>query len=245
MITLGLDPSLRGYGWAVHDSSAKGKNRRIASGHEGTLSSIVPVARFMHFQALVTSLLNKFPDINAVGIESPAYDAGPFQSIHFGLMTFSQVPIFEKRKDMVLYDPATLKYLAKEDPVKRKGIMGKADMQRRVQLDTLDTKVIDNNEADAYLIALYAARFFDMKNGLVKLTDLTPSEHSVFIGRQRKIKTRAGSKTQHTAHAFRENARWFEFSKIPRGSVNLPQKDAINPEVLQFLDKLSADAGSV
>lgn len=238
MLTLGLDPSFRSYGWAVHDSSATGRSRRVASGHEGTLSDVVPVARFLHFQALVEDLLRRFPGVKAVGMESPAYEAGPFQTIHFGLMMFSQVAVFDRRKDLVLFDPTTLKYLAKEDPVKRKGLMGKADMQRRVQLDTMDVKIIDNNEADAYLIALYTARFLDMQDGVIDLKSLTPSERAVFIGRKRKIKTAAGTKTRRVAHAFRENSRFFQFSLIPQGSVKLPQKSTINPSLMKFLEEL-------
>lgn len=238
MITLGLDPSLRAYGWAVHDSSAKGRARRVASGHEGTLPSVVPVARFLHFQALVQDLLRRHPQVEAVGMESPAYEAGPFQSIHFGLMMFSQVPVFELRKELVLFDPTTLKYLAKEDPAKRKGTMGKADMQRQVQLDTMDVRVIDNNEADAYLVALYAARFMDMMAGRVDPSALTPSERAVFLGRKRRVKTRAGVRTKSMAHAFRENSRFFQFSQVPQGSVSLPQKGSISPRITEFLESL-------
>jgi len=241
MITLGLDPSLRSYGWAVHDSSATGRSRRIESGHEGTLSDVVPVARFLHFQALVENLLRRFPMIEAVGIESPAYDAGPFQSIHFGLMMFSQVPVFEYRKDLVLFDPATLKYLAKEDPLKKKGIMGKADMQRKVQLDTVDTKIIDNNEADAYMMAVFTARFLEMQSGSIHPSSLTPSEKAVFLKRSRKVKTSTGIKVKKVAHISREGSRYFKFSNIPQGSVKLPQKTAINPKLMKFLEDSESD----
>jgi hypothetical protein len=238
VLTLGLDPSLRSYGWAIHDSSATGRARRVASGHEGTLSDVVPVARFLHFQALVEDLLRKFPEIEAVGIESPAYEAGPFQTIHFGLMMFSQIPIFERRKDLVLYDPTTLKYLAKEDPMKRKGFMGKADMQRKVQLDTMDVNVIDNNEADAYLIALYSARMMMLLNGTLKPEQLTPSEKSVFMTRERKMKRSGKTVKKKVSHIFREGSRYFKFSQIPQGSVKLPQKTAISSSLIKFLEEL-------
>jgi len=244
VLTLGLDPSLRRYGWAVHDSSATGRARRVASGHEGTLSDLVPVARFLHFQSLVDDLLARFPRVEAVGIESPAYEAGPFQTIHFGLMMFSQVPVFDRRRGLVLYDPTTLKYLAKEDPSRRKGSMGKADMQRQVQLDTMDTRVIDNNEADAYLVAKYAARFMEMRAGAVRPEDLTPSERAVFLGRVRKVKTAAGTRTKKVAHAFRENSRFFDFGRVPEGSVRLPQKAAISQDLTRFLDEVEAARGA-
>jgi len=237
VITLGLDPSLKAYGWAVHDDTAKGKKRRVASGHEGTLASTVPVARFMHFRALVGSLLSKYK-IDAVGIESPAYQAGPFQRIHFGLMMFSLEEIFKVRKDCVLFDPSTLKSLAKGDPDKHRGQMTKLDIQRRVQVDTMSSGLIDNNEADAYMVAKFAARFMRLRDGSIQPSDLEPLEARIFVTRTRKVKTLAGVVHKRMAHTFRENSRYFSFSRIPEGEVALPTKSAIRPELVQFLDSL-------
>jgi Holliday junction resolvasome RuvABC endonuclease subunit len=236
MLSIGFDPSLRAYGWAVHDDSVKGLKRRVSSGHEGTLPSTVPVARFLHFQAMVKDLLGKH-DVDVVGIESPAYEAGPFQSIHFGLMMFSLVPIFEARKDVVMFDPSTLKYLAREDPAK-KGAMGKLDMQRKVQVDTMDTKVIDNNEADAYLVAKFAARMKSLATGLIRPGDLTGTELRAFVERTKSVKSGLGRKKKRVGYAFRENSRFFRFSQVPRGSVSLPSKSGINPDVLTYLESL-------
>jgi Holliday junction resolvasome RuvABC endonuclease subunit len=235
MIVLGLDPSLRAYGWAVYDSKAKPKRKRIASGYEATLSSQVPVARFIHFRAMVKNLLEKY-EIEAVGIESPAYGGGPFSETHFGLMMFSIEVIFEKRLDCVLFDPETLKFLAKVDPKKRKGKMNKIDMQRYVSIDTNTPKLINNNEADAYCVAKFSSRLIHLVNGDIDPEDLTESEKWTFMD---KAKKRKNAKKQivvkRTAHIFRENSRFFRFSKIPEGNVNLPEKDNINPALLKYL----------
>lgn len=236
MISLGIDPSLTAYGWALHDSSENGKKRRIRSGHEGTFPSSVPVARFIHFRTLVQNLLVD-DSIEAVGIESPAYSAGPFQTVHFGLMMFSLEAIFEKRRDCVLFDPSTLKALARGD-AQRKGLMSKMDMQRCVQMDTFDAHIIDNNEADAYLIAKYAARFLEFKSGKLKPEELTASERRVFLERRKTVKTLTGKKVRKVAHIFRENSRFFEFSRVPSGQVNLPNKLEVRPELLEFLESL-------
>lgn len=230
MLALGLDPSLRSYGWAVYDSLATPVNKRVASGHEGTLSSTVPVARFIHFRALVASLLKRF-NINVVGIESPAYEAGPFQTIHFGLMLYSLEAIFEARKDCVLFDPATVKFLVS------KGSAVKRDVQRYVQLDTMSTHVINNDEADGYCIAKFASRFAEMKQGLLNPDNLTVGERRVFLERTKKVKTLSGEiKIKRIAHVFRENSRYFEFSRIPMGSVDLPEKNQIDTEILKWLE---------
>lgn len=237
MITLGLDPSLRAYGSSIVNTDAIGLERRIASAHYGTLSSSVPVARFIHFQSIVKDLIEKYkPD--AVGIESPAYGGGPFQTVHFGLMMFSLVPIFEARVDCVLFDPATLKLLAKEDPKLKKGLMGKLDMQRRVQLLTNDPHIIDNNEADAFLVAYYTARLIGLIKGEIKPEELTPSEKQVFVLRTKKVKTIKGTKIRRIGHVFRANSRYFEYSKVPVGDIALPKKSEISKEIIEFLENL-------
>jgi len=238
MIALGLDPSLRGYGWAVVDTAAKGLSRRVASGHEGTLGSVVPPARFLHFQAMVRDLIARFPKVEVVGIESPAYDAGPFQSIHFGLMQFSMAEVFLARKDCVLFDPATREFLVREDNRVKKGKIHKLDVQRYVQLDTMDVRIIDNNEADAYVIGKFAARLMELRRGLIEPEELTPSERQKFVGMTKRVKTLAGTRVQRTAHAFRENKRFFEFSRVPPGSVSLPTKASIPGAILKYLEDL-------
>jgi hypothetical protein len=176
--------------------------------------------------------------VDVVGIESPAYQGGPFQRIHFGLMMYSLEAIFERRLDCVLYDPSTLKLLAKRDPAKRKGAMSKLDMQRAVQIDTMDTSVIDNNEADAYLVGLFAARFTGLRTGILDPKNLDPSERQVFLERSRRVKTMRGVVSKRVAHTFRENSRYFNFSQIPQGEVSLPSKSAVRPELLEFLDSV-------
>jgi Holliday junction resolvasome RuvABC endonuclease subunit len=231
MLTLGLDPSIKNYGWACYDSQAVDPRLRcVASGHEGTLPPTVPVARFMHFRSLVADLLRRF-EVDVVGIESPAYSAGSFSENHFGLMMFSLEAIFDRRKDCVLFDPTTIKHIV------GKSTYGKLDIQRFVQLDTMSSKLIDNNEADAYCIARSAARFMEIRSGLLSPKDLSPNELSVFLTRSKKKKKIDGSlSVKKTAHIFRENSRFFEFSRVPVGSVNLPIKSNISPALIKWLE---------
>lgn len=230
MLTLGIDPSLTAYGWCVYDDNASPRFRIVASGHEGTLPDTVPVVRFMHFRALVAKLLRTY-DVGLVGMESPAYSGGPFSEKHFGLMMFSLEEIFKSRKDCVLFDPTTLKYLIGNSKY------GKSDMQKFVQLDTLCSGVIDNNEADAYCIAREASRFRLLASGKISPDSLTPNEQSTFLTKNRKKKRTDGRVVvQRTAHVFRANSRFFEFSRVPQGSVSLPDKASINPDLLSWLE---------
>jgi Holliday junction resolvasome RuvABC endonuclease subunit len=236
MISLGLDPSLTAFGWCLFDSNAKGRKRRIASGHEETLSTSVPVTRYIHLRSKVKSLLNTFePEV--VGIESPAFEAGTFVSIHHSLMIYSLEAIFEYRKDCVLFDPATLKSLARGSKSNIKGPMTKLDMQRFVSNDTMDPELIDNNEADAYCIAYFASRFTRLFNGDITPQDLSEPESRIFLEKTKKVKTLKGVKTKRTAHIFRENNRFYRFSQVPAGRIDLPKKSDIDPTLIQYLEQ--------
>jgi Holliday junction resolvasome RuvABC endonuclease subunit len=238
MLVLGLDPSLRAFGHCTYNSEATPKRRIVDSGHEGTVISTVQVARFMHFRAMVENILSMHK-IEAVGIESPAYSGGPFSETHFGLMLFCLEAVFKRRIDCVLFDPETLKYLVKEDPKLRKGKLGKIDVQRYVANDTDTSKLIDDNEADAYCIAKFSSRMINFSNGKIPPEELTPSEFSVFLGRTKTKKILGEKKiVKRTAHIFRENSRFFRFSKIPEGRIDLPKKEDINSDLLKFLENI-------
>lgn len=233
MRSIGFDPSLRSYGWCVYDSIApRPKDRLIFSGHEGTLSVNVPVARFMHYRSLVKDLLSRFK-VDVIGIESPAYGGGPFDSIHFGLMLFSLEAAFEARMDCVLFDPATVKL-----STVGKGNATKQDMQRFVQLDRVCPDQVQADEADAYCVAREATRFTELRTGIIKPEDLSPQERRVFLERKKRKKGLGGRVVvKKTAHVFRENSRFFSFSRVPEGSVNLPNKENIRPELLAWLQR--------
>lgn len=232
MLALGLDPSLRNYGWAVYDSSAAIPSlHRVDSGRQGTLPLTVPVARFIHFRSLVTDLLRRY-SVRVVGMESPAYGGGPFSENHFGLMMFSLEAIFERRIDCVLFDPTTVKYLV------GRGSASKSDIQRFVQRDTMSSGQLSSDEADAYCIGRFAARFMELRSGVLSPEDLTDNERRVFLTRSRKKKRTDGSvSVVRTAHAFRENSRFFEFSRVPSGSVNLPDRGAMDATLLEWLER--------
>ena len=229
MRALGLDPSLRSYGWCVYDSLAEGKEKRVASGHEATLPSTVPEARFIHFRALVRDLLRRWR-VDVVGLESPAYGGGAYSETHFGLMMYSREAVFESRTDLVLFDPTTLKYLT------GKSDASKSDMQRFVQLQTMDPDPLQADEADAFCAAHFAVRFMKVRSGELDPDAISRQERRVFLQRTKTVKTIRGKRRRRTAHAFRENSRFFQFSKVPEGSTDLPDKDLVEPGLLAWLE---------
>jgi|WetSurMetagenome_2_1015567.scaffolds.fasta_scaffold109788_2 Holliday junction resolvasome RuvABC endonuclease subunit len=227
MRSLGLDPSLTGYGWCIYDSDATlGSHRLVISGHEGTLKGTIPVTRFIHFRSMVADLLTRFR-VDVVGIETPVFNSGPFMTDHFGLMMFSLEAIFNARKDCVLFDPTTLKLLSTG-----KSDASKQDMQKAVQLDRMTTDLVQSDESDAYMIARFASRFMMLKNCTISPDELDENEQQIFLRRSKK----KNGGIKHTAQIFRENSRFYEFSRVPKGSINLPKKSDINQGLLEWLE---------
>lgn len=229
MRAAGFDPSLSSYGWTVYDDEASGLEQIVASGHVATKSTTVPVARYCHFRSVVQDILSRF-NVDVVGLESPAYGGGAFSERHFGLMMFSMESIFAHRKDLVLYDPSTVKYIATGN-----NQASKSDMIRQAQIELKTTKSLQSDEVDAYHVAKHALRFYKLKNGLIRPEDLTKEERRVFLERTKKSKGTFG-KLKRTAQIFRENNRYFMFSKVPEGETLLPKKDQVNQDLLKWLE---------
>lgn len=236
MIAIGLDPSLRAYGYAVLSIDPDGNCTIIESGHEATLSSHVPPARFRHFQQLVESLIERHCDVEVIGVESPAFSAGPYQTIHYCLMQFSMLAAYDKRVDCVLFDPATRESLIRGD---LRGKIHKSDVQKYVQLDTMSTQILDNNEADAYVIGKFAGRFKLLADSKLRPDVLTPAELRIFFEKTKNVKTAASVKQKKIGHLFRENERFFRFSNIPIGDHILPKKKVLDDDILSRLEIVS------
>ena len=218
MIALGLDPSLNGFGWCLHDSEAEGPARVLARGRFATSPRDIFVKRYIDLRNSVASLFREYPAIECVGIESPPFGELWSEGL-YGLFVMVNEAVYVARKDVVYFDPGSLKMLAKEDPTARKGKMFKTDMVDAAKADTGIVGRFNHNEADAYLLAKYAARFWAFVSGVLTEDALTPSEWQAFA----KVHTfkrgvRAGQ-TVKTGAAFKEGQRFFRFSQIPKDTA--------------------------
>jgi Holliday junction resolvasome RuvABC endonuclease subunit len=215
MITLGLDPSLTGFGWCVHDSAAVGPSRIIAKGVFETSSKTVFIERYVALRDRVGSLLDQYLLVEAVGVESPTY--GELWSAGaYGLFLMVTEAIWVRRRDVVYFDPVTVKMLAKEDPSVRKGKMFKSDMVDACRADTGLRGRLNHNEADAYHIARFAARFWMLLKGQIQEEELTPSEYQSFAKIHTFSKGKRVGQTIEIGAMFKENRRFFWFSKLEK-----------------------------
>lgn len=214
MIVLGLDPSLTGFGWVIHDSSVTGPRRVFARGRWSTSSKTLWVKRYIDLREELKALLDRYLLIEAVGVESPAFGA-QWTPGAYALFTNTNEAIWSRRKDVVYFDPVTVKMLAKEDPKLRKGKMFKSDMIEIARADTGISRW-SSDEADAYQIAKSTARFWLLLRGELQLSDLTPSEHQAFAKVHTFTKGKRAGQTVEQGAMFKEDQRFFRFSQAPK-----------------------------
>jgi Holliday junction resolvasome RuvABC endonuclease subunit len=216
MITLGLDPSLTGFGWCIHRSDVSGPGRIVAKGHHATDAKAIFVTRYIALRSLLLDLLEDHPEVQAVGIESPPFGESYSEGL-YGLFVFVCEAVYHHRKDVVFFDPQTVKRLVRMDPSVRKGTMDKSDMVEAARVDSGILKGrFNHNEADAYHIARFAARFWEFVDGVLVEDDLTPAEKNSFYKTRKFTRGAKAGKTIITGLSFKENDRFFRFSRIPQ-----------------------------
>jgi hypothetical protein len=213
MITLGLDPSLTGFGWCIHNSVVVGKDRVFARGKWSTPSKMIFVERYVRMRQELQDLLDRYLLIENVGVESPPFGELWSEGL-YGLFLYVNEAIWSRRKDVVYFDPNTLKMLVKEDPEIRKGKMFKSDMIVSAREDTGIYRW-NGDEADAYHVARFAARFWKLLRGDVKESDLTPSEYQAFAKIHTFKRGKRKGQTVKKGAIFKENQRFFRFSLLP------------------------------
>lgn len=216
MISLGIDPSLTGFGWCVHRSDVTGPARVIAKGHQATSAKDIFVTRYITLRTLLMDLLTKYPEVQCVGIESPPFGESYSEGL-YGLFVYVCEAVYLHRKDVVFFDPQTVKRLTKLDPSIRRGSMDKGDMVEAARIDSGILKGrFNHNEADAYHVARFAARFWEFLDGVLTEDDLVPSEKSAFYKSHKFTRGSKAGKTVVTGLVLRENSRFFRFSQIPK-----------------------------
>lgn len=214
MFTLGLDPSITGFGWCIHDSEAEGPARVILRGQFKTSPKDIFVTRYIFLRDSVGRLLDENPVVEAVGVESPPFGEQWSEGL-YALFLMVTEAVYLRRKDVVYFDPGTVKMLAKGDPRLRPGKMFKADMVDAARADTGIKGKFNHNEADAYHIARFAARFWDLYHGRLEAEHLTPSEQQAFVKIHTFVRGKQAGKTVHQGALFKENKRFFRFSLLP------------------------------
>lgn len=214
MLVLGLDPSLTGFGWALHDSEAEGKDRCPQRGRWSTKAKDLFVGRYIHMRESVAALVRD-TGVYVLGVESPVYGELYSEGM-YGLYLFVSEALYQEGCDVVYFSPPQTKAHARlflgrpTKPVKWK--MGKPDMIEAAKKDTGGGGRWSSDEADAYWAARSGARFWQFYEGHLSEDDLTPDELHQFTAIHTFTKGSKAGKTVKTGLLHREDERFFRWS---------------------------------
>jgi hypothetical protein len=187
-----------------------GADRVRAKGVFRTSAREVFLVRYLQLRSLLVKLICDHPEIEAVGVESPPFGESWSPGL-YALFVYVNEAVYLCRRDVVFFDPSTVKMLAKLDPSVRRGKMDKQDMKEAAKADT-GVRRWTHDEADAYLIARSAAWFWSVLDGSLEVADLTPSEKSSFF---RMGPQEQDLRPHHRGLVSKEGQRFFRFSKVP------------------------------
>lgn len=201
--TLGLDPSLTNFGWAIYDDTQPTLPQ--PRGRLQTASTDVEVDRYVKLrEGLIQVIRDHKPD--NVGLESPVFGSDYSEGL-YALFIYCQEAIRNTKMDVVFWSPLQIKAHARESLGRPKGwVMMKPDMVEAARKDV--SGVWNHNEADAYLCAKLASRFFAFEQKTLKPEDLTVTEQKYFTASKTPTKGKNAGQTLETGMIYREGDRW-------------------------------------
>jgi len=213
MLVLGLDPSLTNYGWALHDTEAPVGDRKRCT-HRArfqTSSKMLFIDRYVEMRERLRELLRKLePD--RVGLEFPVFD-NLWSEGMYGLFLFTCEALHEEKQDVVFWSPLQVKAHSREALDRPKGWkMMKGDMVDAAKADAGGGRW-NHNEADAYLVARLAGRFWGLLDDEIKERDLTPTERRYFLEIKRYIRGKKAGRVVQKGVMYREDERFFLWSE--------------------------------
>ncbi len=212
MLVLGLDPSLTNFGWALHDDCAEGVDRCPGRGRFKTSSKTLFVDRYVELRESLRNLIvDKRPD--RVGIEYPVFN-DLFSEGMYGLFLYSCEALRSEGVDVVFFSPGQIKAKARLLVDRPKGWkMGKPDMVEAAKGDTGGKGRWNHNEADAYLAAHLAARFWQLYDGGIQEDDLDEVERHQFTKIHTYRRGKRAGETVRSGILHRESDRFHLWSQ--------------------------------
>lgn len=215
MRVLGCDPSLTNFGWAIHDNSFPvGDSRRCeARGRFQTKAKMEFVTRYAFMRDSLRALIQEHnPD--RVGVEYPIMNAMYSEGM-WGLFLYSCEAFRAECMDVVFWSPLQVKAHARDTLARPKGwMMDKVDMCEAAKKDVGGGRAWNHNEADAYLVGVLAARFWDFYEGNLKEGGLTPTERRYFTKVHTFVRGAKAGKTIKKGVIYRESDRFFRWSLL-------------------------------
>jgi hypothetical protein len=214
MLVLGLDPSLTNFGWALHDDCAKGVDRCPDRGRFQTSSKALFVDRYIELRESLSNLV-KTTNPDRVGIEYPVFN-DLFSEGMYGLFLYSCEALRVGKVDVVFFSPGQIKAKARLVANRPKGWkMGKPDMVEAAKADTGGKGRWNHNEADAYMAAHLATRFWRLYDGDLTEEDLDIVEAHQFTKIHTYSRGKRAGQTVRSGILHRADERFHLWSERP------------------------------
>jgi len=215
MKVLGLDPSLTNFGWAVHDTSATGKARCVERGRFQTSTRTLFIERYTDLRSRLRELLVR-TGVRYVGCEYPVFNDLWSEGM-YGLFLYSCEAMLDHGVDVVFFSPGQVKaharLLLNRPKIGNKlWEMKKSDMCDAARADTGGKGRWNHNEADAYLVARSAGRFWGYVDGALTKADLTDIERKQFSEVHTFKRGRRVGDTVRRGIEYREGERFFRWT---------------------------------
>lgn len=213
MRVLGLDPSLRDFGWVLYDSELHSCDSR---GRFQTFSSDLFVSRYMTLRESLSDLIQETkPD--CVGIEYPIFN-DLYSEGMYGLFLFSCEALYQNNCDVVFFSPNQVKAHARwhlERPSDWK--MTKPDMIEAAKSFLVAKGRWSHHEADAFWVAHAAFRFWSLQKGLIGPEDLNEIEAHQFLKMRTITRGKRKGLVERKGILYREDERHFLWSEKDNG----------------------------
>lgn len=212
MIVLGLDPSLTGYGWALIDTEQEGMDQILDYGVMKTKAKTLMPRRYRDLANGVHDIIEQadVDQIDFVGIEHPPFNASYSLGL-YALYMYTFEVLMDHRLPFVYFLPTQLKAFVRAilDDYRK---MFKSDMKdaMKVLLDDEWEGRLNNNVADAYLVAYHAGRFKKLLDGDLTEEDLTDKEKQSMT---KTIKRRKTGKIDKVGMMYQEDEKFFLLRK--------------------------------
>lgn len=214
---LGLDPSLRNFGWVLIEDDGT----FLEKGMMSTSASTMFVERYISLREglreVIQTLRAKYPDkVMRVGIESPIFN-DLYSEGMYGLFLYSNEALMLERVDTVYLTPNQVKAHASAFLNRPKGWkMQKADMVDAVKQATQGqgAKRWNHHQADAYWVGRTASRFWLLIEGQITSEDLSDLERRQFTSLERYVKGKKAGKVKRMGITHKENDRYFKWSEV-------------------------------
>lgn len=211
MIVLGLDPSLTGYGWCLIDTEKEGMSQVLDYGVFKTTAKTYMPRRYRNLANSLDEIIRESEyDIDWVGVEHPPFNASYSLGL-YALFMYTWEILMDHRLGFVYFLPTQLKAYVRS-VLDDTGKMFKSDMKdamKQLLNDEWEGR-LNNNVADAYLVAYHAGRFKQLVDEELSESDLTEKEAASWT---KTIKRRKTGKIDKVGTLYQEDDKWFDLSK--------------------------------